>query len=73
MSLFRDLTMGAIGGAVGYSIGSKKEKETICKLDQPLSGFIEEYARAHGVYNRDNRFYRELLTVAEQYHDPYND
>lgn len=73
MGLLRDLTIGAIGGAVGYGIGEKKEREGSAKIDQPLSCFIEEYARAHGVYSRDNRFYRELLHVAEQYHDPYND
>ena len=73
MSLFRDLTMGTIGGAVGYGMGTKQEKGKVAKLDQPLSSFIEEYARAHGVYNRDNRFYRELLSAAEQYHDPYSD
>lgn len=73
MGFFRDLTMGAIGGAVGYGLGEKHERDNAAKLDQPLSCFIEEYARAHGVYSRDNRFYRELLKIAEQYRDPYND
>lgn len=73
MSLLRDLTMGAIGGAVGYGLGRGHEKGQAAKLDQPLSCFIEEYARAHGVYSRDNRFYRELLQIAEQFHDPYNE
>ena len=73
MSFFKDLTMGAIGGAVGYGIGKKQNGDESAKLDQPLSCFIEEYARAHGVYVYDNNFYRELLKIAEQYHDPYHD
>ena len=72
MGVFRDLTIGAIGGAVGYGIGSK-QCDKVAKLDQPLSTYIDEYARYHGVYNRDNRFFRELQAISKNYHDPNND
>ena len=73
MSLFRDLTIGAIGGAVGYGLGESHERKTnLARLDQPLSCLIEEYARAHNIFGRDNSFYRELIKIAEYYRDPYN-
>ena len=41
--------------------------------DPPLRCIIEDYARAHGVYGQDNRFYKELLQIAESYRDPFGD
>ena len=73
MSLFRDLTIGAIGGVVGYGMGDSHErKNPSARLDQPLASLIEEYARAHNIFGRDNTFHRELLKIAEYYRDPYN-
>lgn len=72
MSLLRDLTMGAIGGVVGYGMGESRERKTSSvRLDQPLASLIEEYARAHNIFGRYNSFHRELMRIAEYYRDPY--
>ena len=76
MGLFRDLVIGTIGGAIGYNLGEKSATEKKTKglnSDPPLSCIIEDYARAHGVCGRDNNFCRELIRIAESYHDPYKD
>lgn len=76
MGLFRDLVIGTIGGAIGYNLGEKSATEKKTKglnSDPPLSCIIEDYARAHGVFGRDNNFCRELIRIAETYHDPYKD
>lgn len=73
MSLLRDLTMGAIGGVVGYGMGESQErKNSSARLDQPLASLIEEYARAHNIFGRSNSFSLELQRIAESYRDPYN-
>ena len=81
MGLIRDAAFTALG----YGIAGVKEsnivKDAINKAsekrglnpDLPLRCIIEDYARAHGVYGQDNRFYKELLQIAESYRDPFGD
>ena len=72
----KDILIGsAIGGVAGNKLAEHKEakKNKGLNPDPPLDSIIEDYARAHGVYTRDNNLYRELLRIAEYYHDPYNE
>lgn len=70
------MVIGTIGGAIGYTLGEKAGNDISTNglnSDPPLSCIIEDYARAHGIYGRDNNFCRELIRIAETYHDPYSD
>ena len=76
MGLLRDVTIGAIGGAVGYHYGEKqaiKKKTKGLNPDPPLRCIIEDYAKAHHVYGRANWLFHEFVNIAELYHDPYNE
>ena len=75
-----DAACAALGYGVASLVNNKKKtgpdaiKAAIEANDHiPLSCIVEDFARVHNIYGRDNNFYRQLLEIAEQYHDPYND
>ena len=60
--------------AMGELLKSATEKKAKgLSAERPLWCSIEDYARAHGVFGRDNNVCRELIRIAETYHDPYKD
>ena len=68
--LHRHLTLTAMGELLKFAT-EKKTKGL--NSDPPLSCIIEDYARADGVFGRNNNFCRKLIRIAETYHDPYKD
>jgi hypothetical protein len=36
-----------------------------------LEDILDEYAHAHDIWGRDERFYRYLKSIIKKYHDPY--
>ena len=61
--------------AAGYGLsellheGKQEQKEEFPQ--KSLEDIVDEYAHAHDVWGRDERFYQTLLMIAEKYHDPY--
>lgn len=69
--------------ALGYGVGARRAKNKAevgpdaikhaieANPHIPLSCIVEDWARVHGIFGRNNGLSRELSRVAEQYHDPY--
>ena len=81
MGLLRDAAFAALGYGIAGAKDSNVVKDAINKAtkkkgmnpDPPIWCVVEDYARAHGIYGPDNNFYRQLLQIAERYHDPFSD
>lgn len=81
MGLFRDAAFAALGYGIAGARESNVVKDAINRAtekrglnpDPPLRSIIDDYARAHGVYGRDNHFYKDLLQIAESYRDPFGE
>lgn len=81
MGILRDAAFTAFGYAISGVKDSNIVKDAIntatekrgLNPDPPLGSIVDDYARAHGIYGCDNNFYRELMQIAERYHDPYSD
>ena len=69
-----------IAGTVGYHLGKcAQQKETAAQAagqDEDdfwtgrfaaLEQVIKDYAVSHGIYGRNNQFYRELMRIARKY------
>ena len=73
-----DLLKDAVFAALGYTIGKKLSKSEVQEVVDSymrtidLRTCIEDYARAKGVYYRNQEFHNELLEIASYYEDPYS-
>lgn len=69
--------------AIGYGVGALRTKNKAevgpdaikhaieANPNIPLSCIVEDWARVHGIFGRNNDLSRELSRIAEQYYDPY--
>ena len=70
MGFWKNAALVAAGyGLSELSHGGKEKDDSENK--QTLEDIILEYAHAHDIWGRDEHFYRTLLKIADQFHDPY--
>ena len=69
MGLLRDAAFAAAGYGLHELVNNKKKEKFV--PEKSLADIIDEYAQAHNIWGRDERFYQQLLNIISKYHDPY--
>ena len=68
MGFFRDAAFAAAGYGLHELMDDGKQNGLPNKT---LEDIIDDYAHAHDIWGRDERFYRHLKSIIKKYHDPY--
>lgn len=69
MGFFRDAAFAAAGYGLHELMDGDGKQNGL--PNKTLEDIIDDYAHAHDVWGRDERFYRHLKSIIKKYHDPY--